>query len=891
MNKPDHNAYDPRAQPQAVPPRWVRWLLTRLHPKDTLEEVEGDLDELYAHWYNRSGKTRATLRYVLNVVSVLPPFVRRRKQTKQDYEHLSSLHPAMLRNYLKIAFRNLARNSTYSLLNVAGLALGMTCGILLFTLITYHLSFDNFHPQSDRTYRFVTEQHRETISYSRGVPAPLGKAFRTDYTFADKVARLATFDDMLITVKQGQAMAKYKEPEGVAFAEPDFFGMFNYPLLNGTRATTLTEPNTAILTERLARKYFGDASPMNQLIRMNNKIDLRIVGVLKDLPINTDLRAEIFASYATLNQYDAWLASDDSWGGIVSSMQCFAQLRPGITPQQVERVLPAYVKKYRPTSKNVHHYKLQPLADMHFDARYGGAMTKTNLWVLACVGLFLLITACVNFVNLATAQALNRSKEVGVRKVLGSVRGQLFWQFITETGLITVTALLLSLLWATILLPVVNEWFGARLQLKLFSDWQLPLFLLALTVLVTLFSGAYPGLILSRFQPILALKGRLSQQAIGGFNTRRALIVTQFAISQTLIIGVIVIANQMRYAQQAELGFNKEAVVMVSLATNSKPQTQHTVANRFSALAGVKKVSLCQAAPASRSNWSTSPRYDNRPEDEPFAVNVRGGDDQFMSLFDLQLVAGRNVYPADSVREFVVNEAFVRKLNLTAPGAVLGKMLSLNGDRFKGPIVGVIRDFHDKSFHEHIEPMCISTVAENYDYYAVKIDLPMAQPTLAGLDAIWSQTHPDQVFAYQFLDEQIAEFYETETLMLTLIQAFAAIAIFIGCLGLYGLVSFMAAQKTKEIGIRKVLGSSTGQIIWIFAGEFTRLILIAFIVAMPVAWFAMSRWLQTFKDQISIGPDVFAFAMLGTFLVAILTVGYRSIKAALMNPVNSLRSE
>ncbi|MEZ0610831.1 ABC transporter permease [Fibrella sp. WM1] len=874
-----------------TPPRWVRWLLRWLHPDDTLEEVEGDLDELYAYWYERAGQPQATLRYVLNVLSVLPPFVRRRKQAKQPYEQLSSLHPAMLRNYFIIALRNLTRNRAYSLLNVAGLTLGLTCGILLFTLITYHLSFDTFHPQSDRTYRLVTEQHRETISYSRGVPAPLGKAFRTDYTFAEKVARLATFDAMLITVKQGQAMDKYKEPEGVAFAEADFFDMFNYPLTNGHQVTTLTEPNTAILTERLARKYFGAASPINQTIRMNNRVDLRIVGVLKDLPVNTDLRAEIFASYSTLKQYDEWLASDDSWGGIVSSMQCFLRLRPGISPQQVERVFPAYVKKYRPTSKNVHHYKLQPLADMHFDARYGGAMTKTNLWVLACVGLFLLTTACVNFVNLATAQALNRSKEVGVRKVLGSIRGQLFWQFMAETSLITVTALLLALLSSFALLPFVNEWFGARLSLNLLTDWRLPVFALILTVLVTLFSGAYPGLILARFQPILALKGRLSQQAIGGFNTRRALIVTQFAISQILIIGVIVIANQMRYAQQAELGFDKEAVVMVSLATDSKPQTRHSVADRFSALAGVKKVALCQAAPASSSNWSTSPRYDNRPEDEPFAVNVRGGDDQFIPLFGLQLVTGRNVYPADSVREFVVNEAFVRKLNLASPDAVLGKMLSLNGDRFKGPIVGVIQDFHDKSFHADIEPMCISTIAENYDYYAVKIDLSMAQSTLVALETLWSQTHPDQVFTYQFLDEQIAEFYETESLMLKLIQVFAGIAIFIGCLGLYGLVSFMAAQKTKEIGIRKVLGSSLSQIIWIFAGEFTRLILLAFIVAVPVAWLAMNQWLQTFKDQVSIGPDVFALAMLGTFLVAILTVGYRSVKAALMNPVKSLRSE
>lgn len=797
----------------------------------------------------------------------------------------------MIRNYLTVAFRSLTRNKAYTFINIAGLALGLAGGILIFLLIKYHLSFDNFHANSDRIYRLVTEQHRETISYSRSVPAPLGKAFRNDYTFDEKVARIATFDDALITIEHGKEVTKFKEPEGLAFTETDFFAIFNYPLLQGDWQSVLTEPNTAILTERMARKYFGTENPINKMFRLENKVNFRVTGILQDLPVNTDQRAEIYVSYNTLKQFDEWMASDDSWGGINSSMQCFVRLRPGVTSAQVEKVLPAYVKKYRPTSKNIHHYKLQPLADRHFDARYDGVMTKTNLWVLGLIGVFLLITACVNFINLATAQALNRSKEIGVRKVLGSVRGQLFWQFITETGLITVAALLVALLFSWLLLPYVNEWFRAHLNLSFFSDWQLPLFIVVLTVLVTLFSGSYPALILAGFQPIRALKGRLSQQSIGGFNTRRALIITQFAISQVLIIGVIVIANQVRYGSQSNLGFNKEAVVMVPVGTESKAQTLHTVADQFSELSGVKKVSLCQAAPASSSNWTTSPRYDNRTEDESFAINVRSADDQYIPMFELQLVAGRNIYPSDSVSEFVVNEMFAKKLNLKSPADVIGKSLSLNGNRMKGPIVGVVKDFHVLSFHQDINPVCISSSLDRYNYYAVKIDLNNAQTTLPALEKTWSTMHPDQVFSYQFLDDQIAEFYEAEALMLKLIQAFAAIAIFIGCLGLYGLVSFMASQKTKEIGIRKVLGSSTGQIVWIFAKEFTGLILTAFVVAAPIAWYAMNAWLQNFKYQVDIGADVFALAMGGTFLIALLTVGYRSIKAALMNPIKSLRSE
>ena len=875
--------------PRPVGPRWAQRLLTWLHPADTLEEVEGDLAELYAYWYGRAGKTQATLRYVLNVVSVLPPFVHRR-QRNQAYYQPSNLNPDMLRNYLKIAWRNLLRNKAYTAINILGLALGMTCGILIFTLVSYHLSVDTFHPDSDRTYRIVTEMHRDRIEYSSSVPSPLGKAFRSDYTFGEKVARINTANEVMIAIQDNQEIKKFKEEAGVDFVETDFFDLFNFPMVQGDAKAALTQPNTAILTERMARKYFGNINPINKTIRLNNKINFRVTGVLKNLPANTDRKTEIFVSYNTLKQYNEWLASDDSWGGISSSMQCYVRLRPGVSPAQVEQVFPAYVKKYRPTSKNVHHYKLQPLADVHFNGQYGGTMSKTNLWVLSLIGLFLLITACVNFINLATAQALNRAKEVGVRKVLGSVRGQLFWQFLAETGLITTAALVLALGCSFGLVPVVNEWFDSRIAINLFTDWRLPAFLFLLGILITFFAGSYPGLILARFQPMLALKGRLSQRYVGGFNTRRALIVAQFAISQILLIGVIVMAAQMRYTKQSDLGFNKDAVVMIPTGAESNVQTMNTLKARFAGLTGVKDASVCMDAPASINEWETSLGYNNRPENEPFLVSVKAADNQYVSLFDLELVAGRNLYPSDTVREFVVNERFAKNLNLKSAQELIGKSISVNNS-MKGPIVGVVKDFHDRSFHEDMRAVCLTTLGDNYSNYAVKIDLATAKTTLPALEKLWSETHPDGIFEYQFLDDQIAELYEADDLMLQLILAFAAIAVFIGCLGLYGLVSFMAAQKTKEIGIRKVLGSSVGQIVWIFGKEFSRLIVIAFVVAAPIAWYAMTTWLQNFKYQIDLGISVFALAIFGSFLIALITVSFQSIKAALMNPVKSLRSE
>jgi putative ABC transport system permease protein len=869
-----------------TPPQWAAKLLAWYADPNTREEVQGDLLEMYGYWAQTAGVQKARWRYIFSVFRLLRPFAR--KIESKQYEKSYILSPAMIHNYFKIAFRNLIRNRAYTAINVSGLTLGMTCALLIFTLIKYHLSFDNFHTDSDRIYRIVTEMHRDNVSYSEAVPSPLGKSFRNDYTFAEKVGRIATFEEQLITIKSGNQVRKLKEKEGVAFTEPEYFDIFNFPMIRGDYKTILAEPNKVIITENISRKYFGNADPINKTFRFDNRINVTVAGILKDLPLNSDQKTEIFVSYPTLKQFDDWLGSDDAWGGIQSSMKCFVKLQPRISVNQVENVFPPYVKKYRPESKNVHHYKLQPLADVHFNARYGGAMEMKNLWVLAFIGLFLIITACVNFVNLATAQTLKLSKEVGVRKVLGSLRGQLFWQFIAQTGLITFTASVAAIGLALLALPYFNQLFSSRVDPHSFVNWQVLAFILTLLVTVTFFAGSYPGLIIARFQPILALKGKLSQQNIGGFNTRRALIVTQFAISQILIIGMIVIAKQMQYSQQSDLGFDKEAILMVPIA--STPQQAKTGKSEFLQIPGVEKVSLCFAAPASTSNWGTTPYYDNRSEEEAFRITMRPADPDYVKTFGLKLVAGRNLMPGDTTREFLVNEAFIRKLNLTSPSDVLGKNLRSNGN-LTGPIVGIVKDFHDKSFHEDYSAVCISTESERYDSYAMKLKVANLPATMAAIEKLWTKLHPDEIYEYEFLDDHIATFYETDTLMLRLIQVFSSIAIFIGCLGLYGLVSFMAAQKTREIGIRKVLGSNVGQILWIFGKEFLMLILVAFVIAAPVAWWLMSGWLQDFKFPIELGIGTFASAILITFTVAALTVIYKSFRAALMDPVKSLKSE
>ena len=793
----------------------------------------------------------------------------------------------MVKHFFKIALRNLERNKAYALINVMCLALGITCAILTFTLIKYHLSFDTFHSKVDRIYRITTELHQQGISREPNVPQPIGKAFRDDYTFSEKVAMVYSISDKLVSIASSEGNKKFKE--NIAFTEREFFDILNFPLIQGDKNTILTEPNTAIVTERIAEKYFGDQNPINQVIRVDNKWDFRITGILKDLPVNTDRRDEIYLSYSNLKDYNSWLAGD-SWRGVAGGMHCFVLLKPNVLPEDVDKTFPELSKKYYDErDAKVYQFKLQPISDIHFNPDLGGYVAKKNLWALSLIGLFLIITASVNFINLATAQALGRSKEIGVRKVLGSRRKQLFWQFIAETSLITLLALVLAFSLAQLALPYVNQLFDIRLQINIFQDVYLLVFLPVLVLFVILLSGFYPGLILAGFQPVLALKGALSQKHVGGFSMRRGLVVTQFAIAQLLIIGTLVIANQMRYSNQADMGFRKDAIVMFPIPERDKSKIS-ALNSEISRITGVEKVTFCSDAPASEDFATVEMRFDSRTEYEDFDISVKAGNDQYVSTFDLQVIAGRNLLPSDTVREFLLNETAVKKLGLNADD-VIGKKMVIGLNNSEGVIVGVVKDFHNKSFHETIHPLCITTANRWYSNCAIKINPLNLSSTLGVIEMAWKKTFPDHVYEFDFLDKQIARFYALDNMILRLIQVFAGIAIIICSLGLYGLVSFMVVQKTKEVGVRKVLGASIKSIAWLFGKEFIRLLFIAFVIAAPSAWWVMNNWLETFAFRIQIGAGIFILAILITFTIAVIAVGYKSILAALMNPVNSLRSE
>lgn len=792
----------------------------------------------------------------------------------------------MIKNYIKIAWRNLKRNKAYAFISVVGLALGITCGILIFTLISYHLSFDNFHQNPDRVYRLYTEWHDDGVGRSQGVPQPLGKTFRNDFALAEQTARVISFHDNLITITQGNQVKKFNEEDGVAFTEPGYFDILNFPLLKGDKKTILVKPGEAIVTEKTAHKYFGDNDPIGKVIRLDNKVNFTITGVLKDLPANTDRKQQVYVSYGNMDEYTD-KRREENWGGVFSGSEVFTLLKPSTTMASTNNAMADIVRKhYKGRDLKVWKFKLQPLSDIHFNADLDGYADKKYLWALFFIGLFLIITACVNFVNLATAQALNRAKEIGVRKVLGSLPHQLFWQFISETALITFVAVIVAIGLSFLALPVINNLFHSQMTFKLS---QFIAFIVVISILVVFLSGSYPGLVLARFQPILALKSKLSQKHVGGFSLRRILVVTQFSISQILIIGAIIIVSQLHYSQNTDLGFNKDAVVLLPVPQNDKVKLS-TMRNRINEVQGVEKTSYCYKAPAAQSNNSTDVRFDNRADDEHWGINTKPGDENFLTTFGIKLIAGRNFFPSDTAREFLVNETFVKKLNLK-PQDVIGKILSVNGRSTTAPIVGVVKDFYNYSFHTEISPICIMPDYREYSTLAVKINMRNAKTALPALEKVWNETFPEELYSYQFLDDSVGKFYEMDTIQLKLVEAFAGIAILIGCLGLYGLVSFMAVRKTKEIGVRKVLGADTQHILWLFGKEFTYLLLIAFVIAAPLAWWVMHNYLQDFKYRITIGPGIFLASILSTFIIAAITVGYRSIIAATANPVKSLRSE
>ena len=812
----------------------------------------------------------------------------------------------MFKNYFKTAFRSLIRNRNYTIINIAGLAVGIAVCLMIFIIIQYQTSFDNFHSKKDRIYRVLTEYHHANeTNTGKDVPFPMPEGLKTTFAQIEQVAPVwaSHNDKLLIQDHNGPTIKAFKEDKGVFFTEPSFFKIFDYPLLEGSYES-LKDPNNVLLTKEIAEKYFGDwETALGKTIRLeaggslfSHSIDvLRVSGILATIPANTDFQLKLVVAFGTGITED--MSKNTDWKDRTNSdFGCYILLPPNISVDNINQQLRAWsLKMESPDNKESHI--IQPLSAVHYDTQTGDYSSKTIsrqllnvLWLIAA---FILSIACVNFINLSTTQAVNRAMEVSVRKVFGSSKSQLQIQFIIETFLIVICAVIIASVITILALPYINKILELPLSFKKLNTTAIILFLLTITIGVTILASFYPSVVLSRLSPVNALKSKLTANIAKGISLRRGLVVFQFIIAQVLIIGTLIIVKQMNYFMDQPLGFDKDAIINVPFRVDTVFfRREEHLKQQLLSISGVQAVSFSSNTPVEDADdiWSTF-KFDHSIKDADFKVITKFADEEYVPAYKLQLLAGRNLQPSGMTREFLVNESLMKSLGIKNPDEILNKEISMWGGRIKCPVVGVLKDFNDRSFRHYPAPLLITTNRTMYSQAAIKLEMKNISSTLQSVKTVWEQTLPNFVYEYKFLDEKIAGFYKQESQLTQLYEIFASIAIFLSCLGLYGLAFFMAVQRTKEVGIRKVLGASAGKIAYLFSKEFIMLITIAFAIATPIAFYLMHNWLQNYAYSIIVSWWLFAAGGFVAIIIALATISFQVLKAASANPVNSLRSQ
>jgi len=798
----------------------------------------------------------------------------------------------VLKNYLKIALRNLLRHKGYTFINVAGLAVGMACCALMLLYIRDELSYDRFHSQARNIYRVLLTFHENGEDRKMSAtPAPMAPALAEEYPEILKAVRLQKpYNSTLVSYQDKQSYES-----GLYLADATLFEIFDLPLRHGDSKSVLQNPNSVVLSQAAAEKYFGGENPLGKAMRIERGgQEFQVTGILQEIPQASHIRPDFIIPFTSIGERTL-----QNWWGF--SFASYVLLGEKTSTSSLEGKLAEFITKHYSDAPGFPKISLgfQPLAEVHlhsdFDNEEGKLSAMTYIYLFAVLAAFIIAVACVNFMNLATARSQHRAREVGVRKVVGSRRAQLVLQFMSESVLLSIIALLGAAVLMESFLPVFNELAQKNLRVEYASDWPLAAGFVILAVIVGVVAGSYPAIFLSRFQPIEVLKGS-SNKGRSGARLRQALVVGQFVISIALIACTIVVSNQIDFIRDKRLGFDKEQLLVVPLrgeqAQTKWPRFKTELLRRPEIL----NFTASSSVPADPDWWVTiSKRSDAEEEKDIFTFQI---DYDFFKTLGIELASGRFLspeFPGDSAQAFVLNEAAVKDFGYGSAEAAIGQSFVWLGggpeSAKRGTVVGVVKDFYFRPLYEEIKPTVFHLMPHRLNFAIVRVRPDGMQTALTALKETWQAFDPTHPLEFSFMDEKVEAQYGAETRLLKVFGIFSAFAIFISCLGLFGLVSFATEQRTKEIGIRKVLGATVSGIILMLSNSFAKLVAIAFVVATPLAWWAMNKWLQNFAYRADLGWPVFALAGGTVLLIALLTVSTQAIKAALANPVEALRYE
>jgi putative ABC transport system permease protein len=854
------------------PPKLVEQLLELFTQNNDEFDFSGTLRDLYNHKYEKDGKLKADLWFWKQVLCSI---------FKHNFSSLSwGIH--MFKNYLKIALRNIKRHKSYSSINIIGLSIGLACCILIFLWINDELSYDRFHPNANRIYRVITVDHSGgKTNFIGESPSLVGPTLVAEYPEVMNYTRVQSGWKGSYYLHHGE---KNFYNERLANADPSFFEVFHFPFIKGDPKTALHDRYSIVLTEELAQKCFGNEDPMNEVMLIDDE-ELTVTGVIKAIPSNSHIQ---FDYIVPIENFKYWRSSElDSW--TYSQYTTYIELREGADSEAFSRKISGLVKKHHPESP-VEIY-LQPLTDVHLHSNhirswttvYSPAGNITYVTIFALTAVCILLIACINYMNLSTARSGLRGKEVGMRKVVGARRMDIAHQFLGEGVLLSCMAFFVSLPIVCLLLPTFNSLAGKSISMNFLGNCGILLGLLCITAVTGVISGSYPAFFLSSLKPVKILKSNVILGSPGGGILRKCLVVGQFTFTVVLILFSLVVYRQLHFIQNRDLGFDRDAIIYYP---GSYDYATHFDAAKNELLQNPNILDVCNGYPPGQEIHPTSDvSWEGKDPNSEVTFDSKMGDYNYFEFFGMELVEGRfhSREFSDDPSNFVINESAAR---LIGSGSVVGKRLTLQGRT--GTIIGVMKDHHEASLHSPILPQVFKL--QEWAYYFVRFQRN-AGDMVQFLENHFEKFEKIRPFRYHFLDAVLNGLYKTERWTGNIFRLFTGLAIFIACLGLFGLASFTAEQRTKEIGIRKVLGASVGEILILFSRKFIIWVVVANIIAWPIAYFIMTRWLQNFAYRINVGIWMFILSIAIVFIITFFTVTYQSIRAAIADPIEALRYE